>query len=81
MNTFQARGCSHCTHGFRGRIALFEVMPISRNIAQTIMAGCHAIDLLEQAKSEGMLTLFQAGLEQIKQGVTNIEEIQRSIID
>ncbi len=81
IQLYQAQGCNLCTDGFRGRIALFEVLPISKRIAQMIMAGRHAHDLLEEAKSEGMLTLFQAGLEQIKQGVTNIEEIQRCIID
>ncbi len=81
ITTYQAKGCAHCTGGFRGRVALFEAIPMSKNIAHMIMAERPAMDLLKQAKAEGMVTLFQAGLEQVKQGVTNIEEVTRVIID
>lgn len=81
LKSYQARGCPQCTGGFRGRVAIFEVMPMSKHIAHLIMAERHAMDLLQQAKTEGMITLYEAGLLQVRLGVTTIEEVKRVIID
>lgn len=78
---YKAQGCNQCTDGYRGRIALFEVLPISKNITQMIMSGKNSHDLLKQAQIEGMLTLAEAGLEQVRRGHTSIEEINRVIVD
>ncbi len=79
--SYQAQGCNQCTDGYRGRMALFEVMPISRNIASMIMAGTNSLDLLKQAQAEGMITIFQTGLEKVKMGLTSIEELHRVTVD
>lgn len=81
LHSYQSQGCNQCTNGYRGRIALFEVMPISQSLAHMIMSGKHALDLLKQAKTEGMITLVEAGLEQVKSGLTSIEEIIKLRID
>jgi len=81
LRSHQAHGCNQCTGGYRGRIALFEVMPISKDIAQMIMAGKNSLDLLKQAQAEGMLTIFQDGLEKIKMGLTSLEEVTRIMAD
>lgn len=78
---YQASGCSRCTHGYRGRQALFEMMPISKTLAHMIMAGENEFNLLNQAKIEGMITLFDAGIELVKAGITSLEEIHRVMIE
>ena len=81
IQTYKAVGCKQCTHGFRGRIGLFEVMPMSKSIGALIMSGGNSLDILNLAQAEGMLTMYQSGLEKIKDGVTSIEEVNRVTID
>ncbi len=81
MQTYRAVGCKQCTNGFRGRIGLFEVMPMSKALGQLIMSGGNSLDILKVAQAEGMLTIYQAGLEKIKEGITSIEEINRVTVD
>lgn len=80
-STYQAQGCNQCTNGYRGRIALFEIMPVSKNMADIIMSGDSSLNLLKHAKTEGMLTLLQAGLEKVMMGLTSIEEIIRVVVE
>lgn len=79
--SYKSQGCNQCIGGYRGRIALFEVLPISKSIAQMITSGIHAHDLLNQAQTEGMYTLAEAGLEQVKLGITSLDEVNRMIYD
>jgi len=79
--TYKAYGCDQCTHGYKGRFGLFEVLPMSKEIAHIMMSGGNADALLEQAKKEGMLTMYQAGIEHIKAGTTTIEEINRVTVE
>ena len=81
LQTYKAVGCNQCTHGYHGRIALFEVMPMSKSLGRLMMSGAHIHDIQNQAETEGMLTIYQAGLEKIKAGVTTIEEINRVTMD
>lgn len=81
MQPYKAVGCNQCTNGYRGRIGLFEVMPMSKALGQMIMSGGTSLDILKQAQIEGMLTVYQAGLEKIKQGITTIEEVNRVTVD
>lgn len=81
IHPFKAVGCSQCSNGYRGRVGLFEVMPMSKNIGQMIMSGGTSLDILKQAQLEGMLTVYQAGLEKIKESVTTIEEVNRVTVD
>jgi len=81
LRSYTARGCIQCTDGYRGRIALFEVMPISTSIAEMIMTGKNSLKLLKQAQTEGMLTIFESGLERVRMGTTCLEEITRITAD
>lgn len=81
IKLYKAVGCNQCTNGYRGRIGLFEVMPMSKALGQMIMSGGTSLDILKQAQLEGMLTVYQAGLEKIKQGVTTIEEVNRVTVE
>jgi type IV pilus assembly protein PilB len=81
LKLYKAVGCNQCTNGYRGRIGLFEVMPISKALGQMIMSGGTSLDILKQAQTEGMLTVYQAGLEKIKEGITTIEEVNRVTVE
>ncbi len=78
FQSYKAQGCHRCMDGYRGRIALFEVMSISKQIVNMILTGKSPSELLEQAQSEGMITLLKDGIEKIKMGLTSIEEIIRT---
>lgn len=78
---YKAVGCNQCNNGYRGRVGLFEVMPMSKTIGQIIMTGGNSLDILKQAQAEGMLTIYQSGLQKVKEGVTTIEEVNRVTVD
>jgi len=70
-------GCDRCNHGYRGRIGIFEVMPISEALGRLIMEGGNAMQLADQARREGVSDLRQSGLRKVKAGITSLEEINR----
>jgi type IV pilus assembly protein PilB len=70
-------GCDHCLGtGYKGRIGIYEVMPITDEMRQVIMRNGTVLDISEQAKSEGVRNLRQSGLLKVKQGLTSLEEIE-----
>jgi type IV pilus assembly protein PilB len=77
MKVFKAVGCDNCVSGYKGRIGIFQVMPVSEAMEKLIIAGCSTKDLEEQSAKDGILTLRQSGLEKIRAGITSIEEINR----
>jgi type IV pilus assembly protein PilB len=77
----QGIGCDQCNGtGFKGRIALYEVMDITDALRELILVGASGLELRRKAVEEGMLTLRQSGLRKIKDGVTTIEEVLRETI-
>lgn len=78
---YKAVGCAQCTNGYRGRIGLFEVLPMTKNIGRLIMSGANSLDILHEAQSNGMLTVYQSGLDKIKEGTTTIEEVNRVTVE
>jgi len=68
-------GCDQCTHGYKGRLGIFELLPITETIGQIIMQGGSVFDIAAQAKKEGMQTLREAGLSKVKAGLTSFMEI------
>jgi type IV pilus assembly protein PilB len=75
---FEGRGCHACSQtGFRGRIALYEVMPITDEIKELILAGASAMELKREAIRLGMNTLRMAGVAKLKEGITTINEVAR----
>jgi type IV pilus assembly protein PilB len=81
LQIYKAVGCALCTNGYRGRIGLFEVLAMSKELGRIIMTGGNSLDILKQAQLEGMLTVYQAGLQKIKEGVTTIEEVNRVTVE
>ena len=74
---FAPIGCDHCKGtGYKGRVGVYEVMPISDDMRQLIMRNGNAIDIAEQAAREGVRTLRQSGLIKVKSGMTSLEEIE-----
>jgi type IV pilus assembly protein PilB len=75
--TFGPVGCDHCKGtGYRGRVGIYEVMPISDDMRQLIMRNGNALDIAAQAQKEGVRNLRQSGLLKVKQGMTSLEEIE-----
>jgi type IV pilus assembly protein PilB len=76
---YEGQGCSTCSNtGFKGRIALYEVMPISDELKELVLAGASAMELKREAIRLGMDTLRMAGLNKLKEGVTTVNEVARS---
>lgn len=72
-----APGCSHCYHGYHGRLALFEVLPLTPALRQSILHGSSPSELMKRARQEGMNTLFESGCLAVEQGLTTQEELLR----
>ena len=72
---YKAVGCDACDKGYKGRIGLYQVMPISDAMQDLIIRDCTAHSLAAQAAQEGVRTLRQAGWLKVMQGITSIEEI------
>ena len=70
-------GCDHCTHGYKGRIGLYETMAISKEMEQIILNNGSAIDIKKQAQKENILSLRQAGLRKVAKGITSLTEVNR----
>ncbi|MGE5284024.1 MAG: type IV-A pilus assembly ATPase PilB [Actinomycetota bacterium] len=74
----KGKGCGECSGtGFRGRVALYEVMPIKEEIKDLVLRGGSALDLQREAVRLGMKTLRQSGLTKLEEGVTTLEEVLR----
>ncbi len=72
---YRAVGCSNCTNGYRGRVGLYQVMPITEEIQRIILAEGTAMDIAVQAQKDGVRDLRQSGLVKVKAGVTTLEEV------
>ena len=68
-------GCSMCNNGYKGRVGIYQVMPISEDMQRIILRGGTALEIAEQAKREGVRTLRESGLVKVRQGVTSLEEV------
>jgi type IV pilus assembly protein PilB len=77
IKIFRPVGCEHCASGYRGRIGIFQVMPVSEAVGRLIMEGGNAIQLADQARGEGVSDLRQSGLRKVRAGITSLEEINR----
>ena len=73
--TWSARGCAHCHEGYRGRLGLFQVMPISDAMQTLISAGADVQTLSRQARDEGVRTVYQDGYDKARQGLTTLAEV------
>lgn len=72
---YQAVGCVACDRGYKGRIGIYQVMPITESLQSLILQDSNAQALAQQAAREGMRTLRQAGWLKVMQGITSIDEV------
>ncbi len=70
-------GCDSCKKGYKGRVGVYQVMPISETMAKLIMEGGSSIKLGAQAKTEGIDNLRESGIRKVKAGLTSLEELNR----
>jgi type IV pilus assembly protein PilB len=75
MKIFAPKGCQSCTDGYKGRVGIYQVLPITDAIARIILAGGSAVEIGDEAAREGVWDLRRAGLEKVKSGVTSLEEV------
>ena len=81
LKLYKAVGCDQCTEGYKGRVGIYQVMPISEDMGRIIMSGGNAIDIADQARKEGIPDLHDSALEKVRQGLTSLEEINRVITE
>lgn len=69
--------CDHCNDGYKGRVGIYQVMPMTENMRKLILEGGNTMELAAQAKADGINDLRASGLEKVRQGITSLEEIDR----
>jgi type IV pilus assembly protein PilB len=74
-------GCKLCNDGYKGRLGIFQVLPISGAIERIIMESGTSLEISEQAEKDGVIDLRRAGLQKVKDGITGLEEINRVTIE
>jgi len=70
-------GCESCTGGYKGRVGIYQVMPVSEEMGRLIMEGGNSLQLEEQARREGISDLRESGLKKVAAGITSLEEVDR----
>jgi type IV pilus assembly protein PilB len=72
------KGCPSCNYkGYAGRVGIFEVLPITKEMQRLISINSPLDQLEKEAKAEGLVTIMQSGLEKIKSGITTLEEVMK----
>ena len=72
---FRAVGCSSCTNGYKGRVGIYQVMPITEEIQKIILNEGTSMDIANQAQRDNVRDLRQSGLINVRAGMTTLEEV------
>ena len=78
---YEPGGCDECNHGYKGRVAIYEIMPITSGIRRILHQKVTADEIQEVAVAEGMNTLRMAGARNVVEGITSVEEMVRVAYD
>ncbi|MDC0534349.1 type IV-A pilus assembly ATPase PilB [Francisellaceae bacterium] len=81
FTVYQAVGCEKCNNGYRGRIGIYEVMPITKSMRKIIMKSGNAMEIADQAQEESINNLRQSALIKVMQGITTLEELNVTVKD
>ncbi|HSV52647.1 MAG TPA: type IV-A pilus assembly ATPase PilB [Burkholderiaceae bacterium] len=73
--TYRPIGCSACNQGYKGRVGIYQVMPVSEEVQRIILRDGSALEIAEQARREGVRSLRESGLHKVRQGMTSLEEV------
>jgi len=77
LRVFEATGCSACHDGYRGRRGIYQIMPMTAQIADLVLNGAHAMQIAAVAAGAGVRTLRESALLKVRQGVTSLVEADR----
>ena len=77
ITLYKPVGCEECSNGYKGRVGIYEMLPMSENIANLIMEGGNSLQIADMAIKEGMMTLYRSGLEKARMGITSLAEVNR----
>lgn len=82
LTLFDAKGCDACSGtGYKGRVGIYQVMPVNEDMGRAIMEGSNAMELAQLAEQQGINDLRRSGLEKVMQGVTSLVEVNRVTVD
>ncbi|UCH54474.1 MAG: type IV-A pilus assembly ATPase PilB [Pseudomonadota bacterium] len=73
---YEPVGCENCTNGYKGRVGIYQVMPVSEAMGEIIMRGGNQLDLERQAQKDGVSDLRQSGLKKVKDGLMGLAEVE-----
>ena len=77
LQLYQAKGCSQCRQGYRGRTGIYQVMPLNDALRQSIIDDPDPLTLNASLKQSNVLNLRESGLEKVRWGLTSLEEVER----
>ena len=77
FDVYEAVGCEECTEGYKGRTGIYQVMPMSEEIAAVVLAGGNAMEIARIARGQGIRDLRDSALLKVREGVTSLAEINR----
>ena len=77
ITVYGPEGCDQCNEGYKGRVGIYQVMPVSEEMGRIIMEGGNAIQLADQAQKEGVPDLRQSSLKKVMDGLTSLDEVNR----
>jgi type IV pilus assembly protein PilB len=81
VQVWKGPGCDYCNNtGYKGRIALYEVMPVDDEMREQILLRAQSREIKKKAMEKGMITLRRSGLIKIKNGITSVEEVLRESV-
>ena len=77
LKIYGQKGCDQCSGGYKGRVGIYQVMPVSEEMGRIIMENGNSMQLAEQARKEGIPDLRASGLKKVKDGITSLDELNR----
>jgi len=77
IEIYEPVGCGDCTNGYKGRVGIYQVMPISVDMQTMIMNDANSLEIATQAKKEGINDLRQSALNKVRDGITSLAELER----
>ncbi len=81
LTIFGPKGCSQCIDGYKGRVGIYQVMPVSEAIGRIIMEGGNSHQITQEAEREGVWDLRRAGLQKVKDGLTSLDEVNTVTVE
>ena len=73
--SYRPVGCSMCNNGYKGRLGIYQVMPVTEEIQRIILRDGSSLDIADQARIEGVRSLRESGLHKVRLGLTSLEEV------